>query len=151
MSPIRGFVEWFLGVVGAIAMFMGSFILIADADQFVGIGGDISGRVGDISSAWGYGTLAGGAVLLTAALLSAASARGRPRPAVATPLTDLALHAGIFVVVNAVLWAQDLFVGGGPDYAFWVTIPWGVALVVHAVVAYAGRETIEDRSRGGER
>ncbi len=35
--------------------FLGVFILVADEDQYVGIGGDLSWRVGDISSAWATG------------------------------------------------------------------------------------------------
>jgi hypothetical protein len=41
------------------------------------------------------------------------------------------LHVGIFVAVNAFVWAQDFALGGGLDYALWVTVPWAIALLAH--------------------
>ena len=51
-------------IVGVIALFMGLFILFAGEDQSVGLGGNLSWRVGDIDTAWAYGLLAVGAVLV---------------------------------------------------------------------------------------
>jgi hypothetical protein len=56
-------IVWVLGIFAVTALFMGLFILFAGEDQSVGIGGDLSWRVGDIDVAWAYGLLAGGAVL----------------------------------------------------------------------------------------
>ncbi len=63
-STWRNTVEWVMGIVGAVSLFLGLFIAYAGADQYLGFGGDWSWRVGDISSAWMYGFLIGGAVLL---------------------------------------------------------------------------------------
>ncbi len=38
------------GIVGGIAAFLGLFILFGPEDEYVGLGGDFSWRVGDISS-----------------------------------------------------------------------------------------------------
>ena len=39
------------------------------------------------------------------------------------------------MVVNALIWAQDLAMGGGV-YAYWVTVPWAVGLTAHAIAYY---------------
>lgn len=148
VGPSRGFAEWFLGIVGGIFTFLGLFILFADADQYVGIGGDLSWRVGDISSTLAYGLLLGGVVLLAVALAIVYYTGGTQHRTESTDLTDLMWHAGIFVVVNAFLWLQDIIVGGGVDYAYWTTIPWGVGLAVHALLYYYRRGRVESRSSG---
>jgi hypothetical protein len=68
---------WVLGILGAIAAFMGLFIMFAGEDQSVGIGGDLSWRVGDISQAWAYGLAIGGGVLLAIVLALALLGRSR--------------------------------------------------------------------------
>lgn len=146
VSPSRGFAEWFLGIVGGISTFLGLFILLADADQYVGIGGDLSWRVGDISSAWAYGLLVGGVLFLAIALAMVYYGRGGEHRTESTDATDLIWHAGIFLVVNAFLWAQDIIVGGGLEYAYWTTIPWGIGLLVHAAVYYNNRGRNETRT-----
>lgn len=127
--------EGVLAVLGAVGAFMGVFILFAGDDQYVGLGGEASWRVGDLSVAWGYGLAAGGlAVLLLAVALYR---RDRHRGVVGQPSgrADLAVHATVFVLVNAFLWIQDAAIGGGIDYAWWITIPWGIGLGIHAIVA----------------
>lgn len=144
-SPSRGFFEWLLGILGGVATFLGLFVLFADSDQYIGIGGDLSWRVGDISSAWAYGLLAGGLVLLILALgiiFFGRTTAGRTARTEPTNLIDLYWHAGIFLVVNAFLWVQDFAIGGGLDYAFWTTIPWGVGLAIHAIVLFSQRRTV---------
>ena len=88
---------------------------------------------------WAYGLLAGGIVAGLLAVLLVL--RERRLPAVATrprgPHADLYAHATAFVLVNGFLWVQDLVIGGGLDYAHWITIPWGVGLAVHAIVEFA--------------
>jgi hypothetical protein len=55
-------------------------------------------------------------------------------------------HTGLFVVVNAFLWAQDIVAGGGLEYAYWVTIPWGVGLISHGVAYMLGARRVEERT-----
>ena len=56
-----------------------------------------------------------------------------------TPTGVFVGHAIAFVLVNALLWAQDLAIGEGLNYAYWVTIAWGAALVAHAYVTFTQR------------
>lgn len=139
-----GFTEWLLGIAGGIATFLGFFILFGPVDEYVGIGGDLSWRVGDISSAWTYGLLLGGiaAVLVALALVFFGPKAARPRGEV-NDLGALLWHAGVFVLVNAFIWVQDIAIGGGVDYAFWVTIPWGIGLAIHALVYYFTERRVE--------
>lgn len=127
--------EWVLGILGGIGAFLGLFILVAEEEQYIGLGGEFSWRVGDISAAWSYGLLIGGGVLLLAVLAMMALAPRVPRERAAlSGLANLLVHAGVFLVVNAFIWAQDIAIGGGVEYAYWVTIPWGAGLLVHALV-----------------
>lgn len=128
-----------LMVLAGIAALLGAVILLGGEDQYVGLGGDLTWRVGDIGSVWGYGLLVAAAACLTAALglirrsMDAGTAQGDPR-------ADLLVHAVVFLVVNAFLWVQDIALGGGLDYAYWVTIPWGIGLLGHALATIrAGR------------
>lgn len=133
--------ETVLAILGGVAVFLGAFILLAGDDQYVGLGGEASWRVGDIALAWGIGLLAVGVVV---AVLDAALVRSdRRRPVSATRTStnaDLAVHATVFVLVNALVWAQDIALGGGVNYAWWLTIPWGIGLGIHAYVALAGTD-----------
>lgn len=144
-GPGWRFTEWLFGIVGGIALFLGLFILFAGENEYVGIGGDWSWRVGDISAAWTYGLLAGGAILLVASLVMVFL--GRNRPVYMYPgnkaLSDLWWHAGIFTAVNAFIWIQDFAIGGGLDYAYWVTIPWAIGLIVH-VAMYLTKRDVAD-------
>ena len=58
--------------------------------------------------------------------------------------TDLMWHIATFVIVNAFLLAIDLMQGGA-DWAYWVTLGWGIGLAFH-VAAY-----LLDRSGGQSR
>ncbi len=131
------FTEWLFGIVGGIAAFLGLFIMFGSEDEYVGLGGDLSWRVGDISSAWMYGLAFGGLALLAIAIFMAVAGRNRPRVE-STPLSDLVLHAGVFIAVNAFVWIQDFAIGGGLDYAYWLTIPWAIGLAIHAGVYFFG-------------
>jgi hypothetical protein len=44
-------------------------------------------------------------------------------------------HIAAYVIVNAFLWFIDLNAGGGLDWAYWTTIPWGMGLLFH-IAAY---------------
>lgn len=129
--------EWVLAVLGAIAGFSGVFILVGGDDQYIGLGGEASWRVGDLSIAWGYGLAAGGlAVMLAAFLLFR---RDRRAGVAHEPSTraDLAVHATVFVLVNAFVIIQDAAIGDGINYAWWLTIPWGIGLAAHAIAVLA--------------
>lgn len=147
-----GVTEWFLGIVGGIALFLGFFVMFAGEGQSIGLGGDLSWEVGEISDVWMYGFIVGGAVLLVAAISMAIV--GRRMTAVQSSLVDLVVHTGVFLVVNGFIWAQDIALGEGVDYAWWVTVPWGIGLLTHAGVYLANRsrtptesvrETVEPR------
>jgi hypothetical protein len=142
---------WALGVGGGIAAFMGAFILLADEDQWVGTGGSLSWRVGDVSPAWGYGLL--GASVLTlivvvAMVLHDHETGPRAAPAAIASGSVLIMHAVIFLVVNAFLWLQDIDLGGGLDYAYWTTIPWAVGLLAHALAWASSRRSDSPLGRG---
>jgi 2TM domain len=128
--------EWVLGVVGAISAFVGLFVLFGPDDQYVGLGGDASWRVGEVAPAWGAGLLIGGLAALAVALGLVVRDRHvarEPGGERESGWPDVAVHAVVFVLVNAFLWAQDLALGGGLTYAYWVTIPWGIGLAVHVL------------------
>lgn len=141
---------WLLGILGGIAAFLGMFILFAGDEHYVGLGGDLSWSVGEISDAWMYGLLFGGglALLIAFGLIVTGRNRAGETQAHASDLSELLWHAGIFVVVNAFIWAQDIAIGGGVEYAYWVTIPWGIGLAVHAVVFYWSRREGERKHLG---
>ncbi len=118
-----------LGIIGSIAAFLGAFILLGSGNQSIGLGGQVSWQVDQIAPWWGYSLLILGAVLVAGAVaLKLLRPKSQPR----SGKGDVLAHSAIFVVVNAFLWAQDIAIGGGLDYAYWITIPWGIGLVVHA-------------------
>ncbi len=126
--------EWVLGIAGAAAAFMGLFILYAGENQSVGFGGDLTWQGGEIASGWGYGLLIGGVALLVVAVASAVRDLRHPRVHKAqSEFAGLMTHVAVFAVVNAFLWVQDIVSGGGLEYAYWVTIPWGIGLLAHII------------------
>ncbi len=127
--------EWLMGVIGAVATFLGFFILFGSENEYVGLGGDWSWRVGDISTAWTYFLLIGGIVLLAGWLFLVIAGRSRT-PLEATPRGDLVWHYSVFILVNAFVWAQDFALGTGLDYAYLMTIPWGIGLAIHTWVYF---------------
>ncbi|MEW6223016.1 MAG: 2TM domain-containing protein [Chloroflexota bacterium] len=141
MGPVWTFTEILLGIIGVICLAVGVVILVADDDQYVGLGGDLTWRVGDIAPAAGWGLLVGGAVLLVvmvAMVWAGQSSAGRVEPTV-RPRTELVVHGTAFAIVNAFLWLQDIVAGGGLEYAYWTTIPWGIGLIAHALAYISGR------------
>lgn len=70
--------EWIMGIVGAVATFLGLFIFFGGEDQYLGFGGDWSWRVGDIDAIWGYGFLIGGVLLLAGVVAMLVRERSRP-------------------------------------------------------------------------
>jgi hypothetical protein len=138
-TPVRStgwsVAQWLFGIVGGIATFLGLFVAFGPADSSIGLGGAWSWRVDEVTDAWMYTLLIGGLVLLAATVAMAIVGRRRTRVP-SSPFADLLLHLGIFTAVNAFVWAQDAALGGGIDYAWWVTVPWALALAGHAY-AYA--------------
>lgn len=125
--------EWVLGVVGGVAVFFGMFTAFGPENEYIGLGGDLSWRVGDISNAWIFGMFIGGIVLLAGLFLMIVAGRER-LPMEGSAFIDLAWHAGVFTAVNALVWIQDFALGDGLDYAHFMTIPWAIGLAIHAAV-----------------
>jgi hypothetical protein len=134
-GPGWHFTEWALGIVGGIGLFLGLFTLFASDESSIGLGGDWTWQVGEITTVWKYTFVVGGATLVLIAVTMAVMGRKRVRPAgrIDAELSNLIWHAGIFLAVNAFIWLQDIALGGGIDYALYTTIPWGIGLAVHAI------------------
>lgn len=49
-------------------------------------------------------------------------------------IVAFAVHVIVYVAVNAGIWLIDIAEGGGVDWAYWTTIPWGVGVAVHGIV-----------------
>ncbi len=122
-------------IVGAITALLGVFILLGPDDASIGVGGTVSWEIEEIGATWGYGLLLAGGVLLAGGLVLVARSRRLPKPAEqsATGWHDVIAHASVFLIVNSFVWMQDLAIGGGIDYAYWITVPWGVGLLLHIV------------------
>ena len=73
---------------------------------------------------------------------STPEARARKR---AKEYTGLMWHIGTFVIVNAFLWFIDIAGGGGVQWAYWVTIPWGIGLSFHVLAYFLDDTGIEQR------
>lgn len=52
----------------------------------------------------------------------------------ANDIVGFAVHAAVYLVVNVALWLIDVVTGGGIDWAYWTTIPWGIGLAIHGLV-----------------
>ncbi|MFM7210698.1 MAG: hypothetical protein ACKOYQ_01640 [Actinomycetota bacterium] len=61
-SVVLSVTRWVMTIVGGVFAFLGGFILLGDDDEYIGIGGEVSWRVGDIDALWGWGLLAGGLI-----------------------------------------------------------------------------------------
>lgn len=131
---------WLVTMAGGVATFLGLFILFGGDDQSVGLGGEFAWTVGEISSTWAYGLLILGVVGLAVAATMTVVGR-RMGPTITTPPQDLMFHTGVFILVNAFLWAQDYALGSGLDYAHYATIPWTVGLLAHAVTVFGSRSS----------
>ena len=59
--------------------------------------------------------------------------------------TDMMWHVTTFIIINGFLWFLDLR-SGGADWAYWITIGWGLGVAFH-VASYL----IEDSGRGGRK
>ena len=45
--------------------------------------------------------------------------------------SGLLWHIATFIIINGFLWLVDVMQGGGVDWAFWITIFWGIGLAFH--------------------
>lgn len=45
--------------------------------------------------------------------------------------TGVLWHMAVFVIINGFFWWIDLAGGGGLNWAYWITIFWGIALLFH--------------------
>ena len=60
--------------------------------------------------------------------------------------TSLLWHIGVFVVINGFFWLLDLVVSAeGIQWAYWITIFWGLALAFHIVAYFVGESGVEQR------
>jgi apolipoprotein N-acyltransferase len=64
----------------------------------------------------------------------------------AKALTDVIWHIGAFVILNGFFWLLDAITGGGITWAFWITIPWALALAFHLLAWYVQGRQIEERA-----
>lgn len=101
-GALRKVLEWTLGIVGAVAVFLGAFVQFAGEDQSIGFFGVWSARVGDVSEASKFALLADGSLLLALsfALVALRRRRGAPRT-----------NAGVFAILTAVGLAGALIFG----------------------------------------
>jgi cell division protein FtsW (lipid II flippase) len=58
--------------------------------------------------------------------------------------TDAMWHIASFVIINAFLWFLDLRQAGA-DWAYWVTIVWGIGLAFHVAYYLIGDAGFENR------
>ena len=71
------------------------------------------------------------------------SAQGTPEERAQKRLEEyngLMWHVASYVIINLMMWALDWYQGGGINWAFWITIFWGVGLAFH-VASYWIDET----------
>jgi len=70
-------------------------------------------------------------------------ARARSR---ARYLSGLLWHTGAFLIINAFFWILDLMVGQeGLQWAYWITLFWGLALAFHALAYLVAGRDVEGR------
>jgi uncharacterized membrane protein YhaH (DUF805 family) len=61
-------------------------------------------------------------------------------------LTGLIWHLGTFLIINAFFWLLDILVGqNGVQWAFWITLFWGLALLFHALAWFIDGRQLERR------
>jgi len=55
-------------------------------------------------------------------------------------------HLASFVIINGFLWFLDFIQGGGIEWAYWITVMWGIGFLFH-VAAYFIGDDYEDHPR----
>jgi len=69
-------------------------------------------------------------------------ARARKR---AKDFTDVMWHVASYIIINAFLWTLDI-VTGGLNWAFWVTIGWGIGVAFHLAFYWIGENDEDGRA-----
>lgn len=59
--------------------------------------------------------------------------------------TGLMWHIAVYVIVNVFLWIMDFAQGGGLQWAYWVTIPWGIGLAFHVASYFLDERGMQGR------
>lgn len=59
--------------------------------------------------------------------------------------TDVMWHAATYVIVNAFLWGIDIIGGDGVNWAYWVTISWGIGLAFHIASYFLDENGLQNR------
>lgn len=61
-------------------------------------------------------------------------------------LTGVMWHVGAFVIINAFFWVLDLALGEpGLQWAFWITLFWGLGLAFHLLAFLIQGRDVEGR------
>jgi hypothetical protein len=64
----------------------------------------------------------------------------------AKAFSGLMWHIGAFVIINAFFWILDLTTGAeGVQWAYWITVFWGLALAFHVLAYFVGDSGAEQR------
>ncbi len=61
--------------------------------------------------------------------------------------TDVMWHLATFLIINGFLWFIDLR-QDGLDWAYWVTVVWGIGLAFHVAYAFIGDAETKNRRYG---
>ncbi|HSF86225.1 MAG TPA: 2TM domain-containing protein [Acidimicrobiia bacterium] len=59
--------------------------------------------------------------------------------------SDVMWHAATFLIVNGFLWSLDIVQGDGVNWAFWVTITWGIGLAFHIASYFLDENGLQNR------
>jgi len=63
----------------------------------------------------------------------------------AKALVGLLWHIGAFIIINAFMWFLDLWTGPGIQWAYWITISWGIGLAFHVLAWFLDGRQVERR------
>ena len=59
--------------------------------------------------------------------------------------TDAMWHLATFIIINGFLWTLDIIGGGGVNWAFWVTLSWGIGLAFHLAAYFLDERGFQAR------
>lgn len=60
--------------------------------------------------------------------------------------TDVMWHAATFLIINGFLWWIDIATGeAGVNWAYWVTIMWGLGLAFHIAAYFLDQNGLQNR------
>lgn len=59
--------------------------------------------------------------------------------------TGLLWHVGAFVIINGMFWFMDLWADPGLQWAFWITVFWGIGLLFHLLAWFIDGRQVERR------